>query len=118
MQVNNANASGAVPESVLERLLKTSPGLEVWWDSSPLIYSKWANQLVSQFPPEKQPLVTAQLEKFYNPEDPARTLFGGVTTNPPLSLAAMQDNPQRWAGWISDYVRNNQKASVEDVFWA
>ena len=28
-------------ESVVERLIKTNPGMEVWWDSSPLIFEKW-----------------------------------------------------------------------------
>jgi transaldolase len=28
-------------ESSIERLAKTHPDLEIWWDSSPLVYDQW-----------------------------------------------------------------------------
>ena len=31
-------SSTTQPKSVLERLAQTNPGLEVWWDSSPLVF--------------------------------------------------------------------------------
>ena len=112
------DASGNAPESVVERLLKTSPGLEVWWDSSPLVYKSWADKLVSQSPPEKQATLRAQLDRLFDPENPGNTLFRGVTTNPPLSLNAMQNDPERWKKWIQDYCRKDPKATLEEVFWA
>jgi transaldolase len=27
---------------ILERLADTHPEAEIWWDSSPLVYAKWA----------------------------------------------------------------------------
>ncbi|MCE1252631.1 MAG: transaldolase [Anaerolineae bacterium] len=118
MDAKTNYASGATPESVLERFLKTSPGLEVWWDSSPLVYPNWSEKLVSQAAPEKRDVLAAQLKKWYDPADAASTLFAGVTTNPPLSLAAMQNDPPRWQAWIKDYQTQHPKADVEDVFWA
>lgn len=112
------DASGSTPESVVERLLKTSPGLEVWWDSSPLVYQNWADNLISQVPPEKQADLRAQLRRLYDPAHPERTMFRGVTTNPPLSLSAMQNDPPRWEAWIRDYCKKFPQATVEDVFWA
>jgi len=111
------NASGAAPESVLERLLKTSPALEVWWDSSPLVYQNWANELINQYPMDKQADITEQLRRLYDPENPTATLFTGVTTNPPLSLNAMKNDPERWAGWIANYQKDHPEADHEEVFW-
>lgn len=111
-------ASEAVPESVVERLLNTSSDLEVWWDSSPLVYASWAEKMICSAPPEKRPLLKAQLQRLYDPANPADTLFRGVTTNPPLSLAAMQQHPGRWSNWILEYCYQNPDHSIEEVFWA
>jgi len=35
-------------KSPLERLMETHPGLEIWWDSSPLIYSSWSEGLLKK----------------------------------------------------------------------
>lgn len=111
------NASDLIPESVVERLQKTSPGLEVWWDSSPLVYQNWAHKMVIEAAPEKRPVLEGQLRRLFDPDNPSATLFTGVTTNPPLSLNAMQENPQRWSYWIRDFVSAHPGADVEEVFW-
>lgn len=110
--------SQTIPKSVVERLMETNPGLEIWWDSSPLVYSSWAAKMVSDAPVEKQGLLEAQLKRLYDPENAGATLFSGVTTNPPLSHAAMKDNPDHWADWIRDYCYQHDSAAAEDVFWA
>ena len=40
-------------KSPLERLMDTHPGLEIWWDSSPLIYDSWLEGVVKKAPPER-----------------------------------------------------------------
>ena len=34
-------------ESAVERLIKTNPDMEIWWDSSPLIFDQWVQKLVN-----------------------------------------------------------------------
>ncbi len=41
-------------QSVVERLLQTNPSMEVWWDSSPLVFDPWVKKMVSSAPPEKR----------------------------------------------------------------
>ena len=118
MAANKNYASGAAPESVLERFLKTAPGLEVWWDSSPLVYPNWSNELVESVATEKREVLAGQLKRWYDAEDPGATLFAGVTTNPPLSLAAMKNDPERWEAWIKNYQQAHPKADVEEIFWS
>jgi transaldolase len=112
------SASDAHPESVIERLLKTSPGLEVWWDSSPLVYPAWMEKMIANAPDGRKESLSKELLRLFDPEKPENTLFRGVTTNPPLSLAAMQNDPQRWSSWIQDYATTHPGCSVEDAYWA
>lgn len=107
-----------IPDSVLERLAKTGPGLELWWDSSPLVYENWQNKLVDTATADKRDLLAAQLKRLYDPLNPAASVFRGVTTNPPLSLNAMKDNPEYWQTWVHDYHLKHPYEDVEQVFWA
>ena len=104
--------------SLLERFMATNSGLEVWWDSSPLVFESWRRKVLDLAPAERRAGLAAELLRLWDPAHPAETEFRGVTTNPPLSLAAMRDDPERWGAWIADYVRANPEAPTETVFWA
>jgi transaldolase len=104
-------------ESILERLLKTAPGLEIWWDSSPLVYPSWARKMISSAPEGQQEILAGQLQRLYDPERPGDTLFTGVTTNPPLSYQAIQDDPVRWAAWVQDHAQQHPGQSAAQVAW-
>lgn len=110
--------STATSESILERLLGTHPDLEVWWDSSPLVFETWRARMLDTVEPPRRARLADELARAWNPAEPAATLFTGVTTNPPLSLAAVRDDPDRWSGWIRAYRRDHPDRGVEDVFWA
>jgi transaldolase len=92
--------------------------LEVWWDSSPLVYPNWANKLLAGVDEAARPALAAHLKRWFDPQHPERTLFRGVTTNPPLSLQAMQNDPPRWQAWIEDYCRQYPEADTGQVYWA
>ena len=77
-------------KNLLERLMATHPELEIWWDSSPLVYSVWAEGLLQKTPADRAGELRDQLKRLYDPEHPEETLFRGVTTNPPLSLAVIK----------------------------
>jgi transaldolase len=111
---NNRTFSG----SVLERFARTNPGTELWWDSSPLVFETWRAQMLDAAAPADRLELAAALLRLWDPENPAATLFRGVTTNPPLSLAAMRDDPSRWAAWIGSYQADHPSATEEELFWA
>jgi transaldolase len=104
-------------ESVLDRLLGTAPGLEIWWDSSPLVYPSWAKKMVSSFPENRKEVLAEQLRHLYDPDIPQATLFTGVTTNPPLSYHAIQDDPTRWAAWALHHAEQHPDQSAAQVAW-
>jgi transaldolase len=104
-------------KNVLEKLQDTNRAAEIWWDSSPLIYGNWAKGVVEKAPSEKKEIWKGQLKRLFDPENPGETQFRGVTTNPPLSLAAVKDNPVFWSEYVKNLIRENPDKGVEAIFW-
>jgi transaldolase len=104
-------------ESVIERLVKTNPDMEVWWDSSPLIYEKWVTKMVAAAPDYKKAELEAQLNRLFNVKDPANSVIRGCTTNPPLSLEAVKSNPEYWNVRIDELIQANPSITSKQLFW-
>lgn len=103
--------------NVLERLQEANPEAEIWWDSSPLVYRSWTRRTVASAPPEKQELWREQLSALFDADNPAATFFRGVTTNPPLTLSAIADDPRRWTAFVRDLIDANPGRGPEEIFW-
>ena len=104
-------------ESVLERLTRVNPDMEIWWDSSPLVFKSWVNKRVESAPAEDKAILDEQLNRIYVLDDPAKSLVRGCTTNPPLSLTAVKNDPGLWNEWIDDTILSNPGLDLEDYFW-
>ncbi|WAT16847.1 hypothetical protein OZN62_07795 [Aurantiacibacter sp. MUD11] len=102
---------------ILEKLAETNPECEIWWDSSPLVYPSWKDEVLASAPDAKRADWEAQLTRLYNPDAPADMGFRGVTTNPPLSLQAVQLDPQGWTQLVKDIAAANPGLDVEGVYW-
>jgi transaldolase len=104
-------------ESVLERLTQVHPDMEIWWDSSPLVFKSWVKKMVDSAPPAKKALLEEQLNRIYVLDDPAKSLIRGCTTNPPLSLTAVKSDPEMWNKWIDNLILSNSGLSQHEYFW-
>lgn len=104
-------------KSIIERMIEAYPDLEIWWDSSPLVYGSWMHQMVEAAPPARKEVLKTQLRQLYDPEDPASSLLHGCTTNPPLSLAAVESNPEFWNGWLDDLIASNPDLDYRELAW-
>ena len=103
-------------KSSIEKLWEVNPDSEIWWDSSPVIYNNWRKKMIDQADDKEQ--MTAWLNRFYSEDNkPDENLFRGVTTNPPLSYAAIKDDPEYWAKWIDELIEKDRCEDVEVVFW-
>jgi transaldolase len=100
-----------------ERLVDVSPGMEIWWDSSPVIFDNWCKNLLDKADPNERDLLQAQFDRMYNRENPMSQLFRGVTTNPPLSQQAIQDDPVFWGKVAADILAQNSGLDKEGLFW-
>ncbi|MDP6380901.1 MAG: transaldolase family protein [Phycisphaerae bacterium] len=106
-----------VPASVIERLAESHPEMEVWFDSSPLIFKSWRDQVVAEAEPAKRDALRVQLNRLYPFDAPATCLFRGVTTNPPLSLQAIQRDPETWDKWVREEVKKHPDWDGKTMFW-
>ena len=105
---------------VLEKLAATNPDCEIWWDSSPLVYESWKKGVLASAPAAKKADWEAQLTRLFDPatiDAEGRMGFGGVTTNPPLSLQAIQDDPDFWMQEIRRIAAENPQDDVEGIYW-
>ncbi|MGE5074110.1 MAG: transaldolase family protein [Anaerolineae bacterium] len=104
-------------ESAIERLIKTNPDMEIWWDSSPLVFTKWVKKMVDSAPAGKKEEWNEQLNRLYNVENPAESIFRGCTTNPPLSWTAVQSDPPFWGDWIAKQSQANPGLDNHKLAW-
>ncbi len=104
-------------ESPIERLTQTHPDLELWWDSSPLVYDKWVKKMLDDAGPSQRPVLEEQLGRLYNAQNPAQSLFRGCTTNPPLSLKAVQSDPDHWNEWTDDLIQSHSDFDQRELAW-
>jgi transaldolase len=103
--------------NLFEDLVAVSPGMEIWWDSSPVIFGNWCEKMLAKADDADKDVLKAQFARMYNADDPKSQLFRGVTTNPPLSLAAFKDDPPRWEKVAQKVLADNQGLDTEGLFW-
>jgi len=126
------NSKCHFPPSAIEALNNTHPGLEIWFDSSPLIFDTWCQEVLSKIEDEaERALRYVQLGRLYKKHAPAESVFVGVTTNPPLSKQAIDRDQVHWAAYIELLAQQELPTlapllatgkalpfkAVEDLFW-
>jgi len=104
-------------ESPVERLAKTHPDMEIWWDSSPLVYNQWVQKMINGAKLSHKTAFEEQLSRLYNAEAPAKSIFRGCTTNPSLSWQAVKADPEFWSGWLDELIHSNSDMSVKELVW-
>lgn len=109
--------SDKMQKNILEKVAETNPDCEIWWDSSPLVYSNWAKRLVEKGPAHKKEIWKKQLLRLFDPEKPVEIFFRGVTTNPSLSFNAVKDNPSFWADFVKGLIKEQPEKNIEEIFW-
>ena len=77
----------------------------------------WYAKMLAKADDADQAVLKAQFGRMYNTADPMSQLFRGVTTNPPLSLAAFKDDPPRWEKVAQKVLADNQGLDTEGLFW-
>jgi transaldolase len=98
-------------------LVEVSPGMEIWWDSSPVIFKNWCSKMLDKAAAEDRGTLQQQFDRMYDPSNPQSQLFRGVTTNPPLSLQAIQDDPAYWEKVTKEIIAENSGIDAESLFW-
>lgn len=104
-------------ESPVERLIKTHADMEIWWDSSPLVYSQWVHKMLDSCDLSRKPILEEQLERLYDIDAPSKSVFRGCTTNPPLSWQAIQSDPEFWGCWVDTLLQERPTLPLKECVW-
>ena len=105
-------------KNLFEKLVDVSPGMEIWWDSSPVIFNNWCSKLLNKTAPENREIMQAQFDRMFDESSPETQLFRGVTTNPALSLQAINDDPAFWENVAKGIIAENPGMDKEALFWS
>jgi len=103
--------------SAVESLAATHPDLEIWWDSSPLIYADWQEDILQSTPKDTKQEVVAQIQRLYDEQRPERSLLRGSTTNPPLSLRVIESHRHVWDTWTDRQIASTDDLSTPELLW-
>jgi len=103
--------------NLLERLVAVSPGMEIWWDSSPIIFESWCRKMLVNADPSDRETLRRQFGRMYNKENPQEQLFRGVTTNPILSMQAIRDDEAHWRSVAQEMIQEHDGLDKESLFW-
>ena len=99
----------------IRRLKDTHPQLEVWWDSSPLVYADW---LAGAGRDHRDAWLFDLV-----PGPDGRTLFApdslldGATTNQPLTWQVLEKYPEVWAEWLAAQRTTAGNLDVGEALW-
>ena len=103
--------------NLFEKLVEISPGMEIWWDSSPVVFDNWCRKMLAKAAEGDREILRLQFGRMIDKEKPEAGLFRGVTTNPPLSLEAIKDDEPYWREVAEGLIRENPGIDQESLFW-
>lgn len=104
-------------DSPIDRLQATNPFAEIWWDSSPLIFQAWRDEMVNSAPEGRRAQLADELDRLNDFGDGRPGTFRGCTTNPPLSLAAVKQAPELWNRRIDALAAEHPGLDAKGLAW-
>jgi len=103
--------------SPIDRLQATNPHAEIWWDSSPLVFDAWRDEMVAGTPEGGRAEMRGQLDRLNEFGNGRPGAFRGCTTNPPLSLTAVKQAPERWNPRLDALIAENPGRDAKALAW-
>ena len=98
----------------LQKLLYGSPNLELWWDSSPLVYEEWINGAGKSF---REMGLFQVINERAGSGFLSESLLQGSTTNQPLTWQVIERDPERWGGWLERELDESPGLEVQEAMW-
>jgi len=104
-------------KSAMERLSATSEGMELWWDSSPLIFKNWAEKVMDKTDDSYKGTMSEQLKKLFDFNSSGEMVFDGVTTNPRLTSKVLELIPDDVNPIVDKIIKENPYRSDYEIAW-
>ena len=99
----------------IRRLKDTHPGLEVWWDSSPLVYADWLAGAGRDYRAARlfDPVPGPDGQTLFAPD----SLLDGATTNQPLTWQVLEKYPEVWSKWLATQPASAGNPDAREAMW-
>jgi len=107
----------AYKKSAMQRLAETSEDMELWLDSSPLIFKTWVEQVLEKTSGKEKDIMAKWLRVLFDEKKPEGTLFSGVTTNPRLTRKVLDLLPEEVNPIIDRTIKDNPAKSNYELAW-
>lgn len=104
-------------KSAMHRLSETSDLMEIWWDSSPLVFKAWEKEMFEKADPLKKDKLRKQLKVLFDIDNPQNTLFDGVTTNPKLTSTALSILSEELSPIVDEIIEGNKAKDDYLLAW-
>jgi transaldolase len=95
------------------RLAASSANLELWWDSSPLIYEDWLAGRGRDYEPDGLFRYNGTQSTCFS----AGSLLQGATTNQPLTWQVIAARPAQWQEWLAALRRTGEDLFGSEGLW-
>lgn len=101
--------------NLVKELINSSSNMEVWWDSSPLIFEEWVQSVgqdvgaMGMFDVDAAGSGTSRFG--------ADSLLQGSTTNQPLTWQVIERDPAPWAAWLQAQRKRDPDLSAKEAMW-
>jgi transaldolase len=103
--------------SAIERLSATSEGMEIWWDSSPLVYKSWADKVLDKTEDSYKATMAEQLKRLFDQSSKENIVFDGVTTNPRLTSNVLSLIPDFVNPIVDKMIKDNPAKTDYEIAW-
>lgn len=103
-----------MPDNPIQRLQAAGPHTEVWWDSSPLIYTDW---LAGPGRPHAEAELFTLLGSVKSPLFAGGSLLRGATTNQPLTWQVIERQPDVWRGYVQEQAARDPGITPREAMW-
>ncbi len=104
-------------KSAIHRLSDTAEEMEIWWDSSPLVFETWAAQEIEKAEDDKKEITRQRLKTLFDKDNPQDTLFDGVTTNPRLTRKVLDLIPEQVNSIVDKIIKDNPAMTDYELAW-
>lgn len=99
----------------VKKLSESGPELEVWWDSSPLVYEPWTQS--TECPDGAGSLFDIQVASSGSTQYGRSSLLRGSTTNQPLAWQVIDGEPTKWCAWLKSQLEAEPDLTAKEAMW-
>ena len=111
--VQSDHLGGIMQErNLLEDLVAVSPGMEIWWDSSPVIFGNWCQKMLAKADAGDQEVLKRQFARMYDIGRPLEPAVPRRHHQPAPLAGGLQGRPAALAGSRREDPRGERRAST------